>query len=342
MVTGNLAHKLNAQSDDAVHISESPVKWCSVSLSDIISSGKRLEAGAYDIEAKSAEKAITNCKYGSIRLLVDDGIIECAFHAPRFKRRYVEKVHPDAVGFLGSSEMLDIKPVPVKFITREQAQRLKLFAKPGDVLLSCSGTIGNIGFVSQSLSSLALSQHIIKIECSSYGGYLYACLKHPYVQAQLQSLIYGAVIQELEPEHLKNVAIPNGPMSLKQDISDLIEQSYALRDKSNELIDEATSLMIAELHLPATKDFQESGSVVSTFDIKLSKMNLRLDASYHIPAVDEIVAHLKRNAAEVTTVGDGKISESVILPGRFKRVYVEKGYGRIFIGGKQLGELGLV
>ena len=99
MVTGNLAHKLNAQSDDAVHISESPVKWCSVSLSDIISSGKRLEAGAYDIEAKSAEKAITNCKYGSIRLLVDDGIIECAFHAPRFKRRYVEKVHPDAVGF---------------------------------------------------------------------------------------------------------------------------------------------------------------------------------------------------------------------------------------------------
>ena len=231
------------------------------------------------------------------------------------------------------------KACPSKFITKEQAQRLKLFAKPGDVLLSCSGTIGNIGFVSQSLSSLALSQHIIKIECSSYGGYLYACLKHPYVQAQLQSLIYGAVIQELEPEHLKNVAIPNGPMSLKQDISDLIEQSYALRDKSNELIDEATSLMIAELHLPATKDFQESGSVVSTFDIKLSKMNLRLDASYHIPAVDEIVAHLKRNAAEVTTVGDGKISESVILPGRFKRVYVEKGYGRIFIGGKQLGEL---
>ena len=49
--------------------------------------------------------------------------------------------------------------------------------------------------------------------------------------------------------------------------------------------------------------------------------------------------HLKENAAEVTTVGDSRISRSVILPGRFKRVYVEEGYGRIFIGGKQLGEL---
>ena len=68
-------------------------------------------------------------------------------------------------------------------------------------------------------------------------------------------------------------------------------------------------------------------------------MNLRLDASYHVPVVDAIIAHLKENAAEVTTVGDSRISEAVILPGRFSRVYVEEGYGRVLIGGKQLGEL---
>ena len=97
--------------------------------------------------------------------------------------------------------------------------------------------------------------------------------------------------------------------------------------------------MIAELHLPAIHEFQKVSAPVSTFDVKLSNMNLRLDASYHIPAVDAIMDHLKENAAEVTTVGDSRISRSVILPGRFKRVYVEEGYGRIFIGGKQLGEL---
>lgn len=65
----------------------------------------------------------------------------------------------------------------------------------------------------------------------------------------------------------------------------------------------------------------------------------RADASYHVPIVDAIVDILKKNAAEVTTVGDERISSDIILPGRFKRVYVEEGYGRVFIGGKQLYEL---
>lgn len=68
-------------------------------------------------------------------------------------------------------------------------------------------------------------------------------------------------------------------------------------------------------------------------------MNGRVDASYHVPIVDAIVEHLKKYAAEVTTIGDERISSDVILPGRFKRVYVDEGYGRVFIGGKQLYEL---
>jgi len=65
----------------------------------------------------------------------------------------------------------------------------------------------------------------------------------------------------------------------------------------------------------------------------------RADASYHVPIVDAIVEHLQQHAAEVTTVGDSRVSKGIILPGRFKRIYVEEGYGRVFIGGKQLYEL---
>ncbi|MBQ9625231.1 MAG: restriction endonuclease subunit S, partial [Clostridia bacterium] len=72
---------------------------------------------------------------------------------------------------------------------------------------------------------------------------------------------------------------------------------------------------------------------------KLSEMSGRADASYHVPIVDAIVEHMKKYADEVTTIGDERISKDVILPGRFKRVYVEEGYGRVFIGGKQLWEL---
>lgn len=71
----------------------------------------------------------------------------------------------------------------------------------------------------------------------------------------------------------------------------------------------------------------------------MSDMAGRVDASYHVPIVDAIVKHLQQYAAEVTTVGDSRISKDIILPGRFKRIYVEEGYGRVFIGGKQLYEL---
>ena len=73
----------------------------------------------------------------------------------------------------------------------------------------------------------------------------------------------------------------------------------------------------------------------------INKNTLRNHSSigYHVPIVDAIIEHLKRYAEEVTTVGDPRISREVILPGRFKRVYVDEGYGRVLIGGKQLSEL---
>ena len=48
---------------------------------------------------------------------------------------------------------------------------------------------------------------------------------------------------------------------------------------------------------------------------------------------------MRKHAAEVTTIGDSRISKDVILPGRFARIYVEEGQGRVLFGGKQIYEL---
>jgi type I restriction enzyme S subunit len=123
----------------------------------------------------------------------------------------------------------------------------------------------------------------------------------------------------------------------------LIVSSYELRDESNALIDEATALMVKELNLPEIQDFDvvlyKKNAGVDTFSVKLSDMAGRVDASYHVPIVDAILQHLKQYAAEVTTIGDKRVSKDVILPPRFARVYVDEGYGSILIGGKQIYEL---
>lgn len=338
MVAGNLARKMNTPSETEVHIPESPIKWCSVSLTDMISRGKRLEASVFDVEAKQAWERIRSSKYGTVPVCGNGGLAT-AYTCGRFKRIWVEQ---SEYPIFQPSAITDIKPVPDGYIAKQTKTDIEaLRVHKGQVLLTCSGTIGKVAYVSETLNNAIFSHDLLRITCqNSYdAGFLYAYLKTGVGSKILLTNSYGAVITHIEAEHLETVLIPHAPIALKKHIHDLIEGSFAFRDKSNELIDEATKLMVEGLHLPDIKEFQKANAPVSTFGVKLSHTDLRLDASYHVPVVDAIVAHLKENAAEVTTVGDCRISEAVILPGRFKRIYVEEGYGRIFIGGKQLGEL---
>ena len=342
MVTSNLAFKEENSIEPEVVVNESPVKWCAVALSDVVARGKRLEASVFDVEAKQAYMLLTHGKYPAVNLISKNGPVEKAYYGGRLKRHYVDETEPGAVGFLGSSEMLDCKPEPVKFMLND-VKTTDVRVKQGVVLISRSGTIGNVTYVGNTLSKFFVSEHAIRIECKDFPGYVYAFLKTKIGKLIVCSTQYGAVIQEIEPEHLATVPIPDAPTMLKKKIHDLIVRSYELRDESNDLIDQATALLIGELKLPDIDAFDvglyKKAAPVGTFSVRLSEMSGRLDASYHVPIVDAIIEHLKRYAEEVTTVGDPRISREVILPGRFKRVYVDEGYGRVFIGGNQLYEL---
>ena len=63
MVNDNLAYQVAATPEHEILIDEAPVKWCTVSLSEIIERGKRLEASVYDVEAKQAHEIIADGKY---------------------------------------------------------------------------------------------------------------------------------------------------------------------------------------------------------------------------------------------------------------------------------------
>ena len=339
MVKSNLAYKVQDTAVPEVVVNESPIKWCAVALSDVIARGKRLEASVFDVEAKQAWSQITNGKYGVTALGGNNGIIKSAYYPGRFKRIYCDK--GKGVDFFLPSQMVEIYPKAEKYIsalTKCNINELRL--KKNTLLLTRSGTIGMVSLVSKTAEGKVYSDDVIRVQFKEeYDlGFVYAFLKTKTGNKILTTNGYGAVITHIEPEHLATVPIPDAPAMLKKKIHDLIVRSYDLRDESNDLIDEATALLIKELALPPIGDFDvsfyEKNAAVDTFSVKLSDMAGRLDASYHVPIVDAIIDHLQQNAEKVTTVGDPRISKEVILPGRFKRVYVDEGYGRVFIGGK--------
>ena len=342
MVSGNVAYTLQEDIVQEVEVAESPLKFCTVTLSDVISRGKRLEASVFDVEAKHARAAVEHGKY-PVKMVGGENGFANSYVCGRFKRIWLEK---SDLPIYQPSSITDIYPTPDGYLSHKTQTNIDaLRVHAGQVLMTCSGTIGKVSFVSKTLDNQIFSHDLLRIDCNVPidAGYIYAYLKSATGNKILLTNSYGAVITHIEPEHLTTVPIPDAPVEIKKRINDLIVGSYELRDESNALIDEATSLLINELQLPDIRDFDvalyKKNVGVDTFSVKLSEMAGRVDASYHVPIVDAIVEHMKKYAAEVTTVGDGRISKEVLLPPRFARIYVDEGYGSVLLGGKQIYEI---
>lgn len=342
MVNSNLAHKLDNKNTIDVETNDIPLKWCSVSLSDVIFRGKRLEASVFDVEAKQARQIIKNSKFPSTTIGGENGLTT-SYTCARFKRIWLE--HSDFPIYQPST-IVDIKPKPDGYIsnlTKTNIENLRV--KKGQILMTCSGTIGKVSYVSDTLKNKIFSHDLLRINCKNTvdQGYVYTYLKSKVGNKILLTNSYGAVITHIEPEHLATIPIPDAPKEIKERIHNLIVESFKLRDESNKLIDQATTLLIDELKLPPISEFKQNNiknsANVNAFSVKLSNLAGRVDASYHLPIVDKIVEHLKKCAKEVTTIGDERISKQIILAGVFKRTYVEEEYGYPFLGGKEITQL---
>lgn len=319
-----------------------PCKWASIPAQEVIENDYRLEASVYGIEGRQAREDLKKCKWPLSNLCGDEGL-STSYYGPRFKRVYVEK---SAFPLYQPAQINDLYPRPYRYISAStQTDIDALRVKKGQVLLTFSGTIGNCAYVRNTLDGLVFSHDVIRIQPKEQGGFIYAFLKTEIGSAIINTSNYGAVIQHIEPAHLSQIHIPNPPFDLKQEIHNSIDKSFALRDESNRLMDEAQALIKDALQLPSIEKLQKQAEQFDNsiealnFIVSSDELDGRLDASYHVPVVRTIEQRLKKKAKRLLKVGNRHISQEVIFPGRFKRVYVEEGNGVIFIGGKQIGQL---
>ncbi len=320
----------------------SDLKWASVVVREIVEKDYRLEASVYDIEGRQARQHLEKGKWEVVRLCGEKGLVT-AYHGIRFKRIYVEK---SDFPIYQPAQANDLYPRPSAYISDlTQTDIDALRVKRGQVLLTCSGTIGNCTYVRNTLDNLIFSHDLIRIESKEYNGFIYAFLKSKIGRLLITTNNYGAVVKHIEPKHLNHIPIPNPPPILKQEIHNLIEESFKLRDESNELMDEAQVLLKETLQLPDIENLQERAEQfdktarILNYSVLSSESIDRLDGSYYVPIVKAIEQHIEKMAKEILKVGDNQISQSVTLPGRFKRVYVEEGNGIVFFSGKDILEL---
>ena len=340
-MVNSVAKKLEKEFIEIVDFPKDDISWSSVSLSEVLGKGKRFEASVFDLECKHARNIVENSIYGSSEINIDRDLIEC-YTRSRFKRIWLEK---SEYPIYQPTSMLDVYPKSDGYISKLTNTNIEaLKVSLGQILITCSGTVGNISFVSETLNGKIFSHDLLRVKFKKEydNGFFYAFLK-TYVGKQiLKSNKYGSVISHIEAEHMNEVLVPLAPLNLKKKIHDLIIDSYANRDESNRLIDEATQIMIDQLELPPIDDLKKEtfsySKEVNSFSIKLSDLNGRLESNYHLPIIKVLENHL-REKADLVKLENKEITEHIVLAGVFKRNYVQKGHGYPFLGGKEITQL---
>lgn len=311
-----------------------------IKLSEVFDAGVRLEASAFSIEAHNAVTALKNSGLQLMPLYGEGGLCQGGYYPHRFKRIYVSS--ENGIPFLSSSEIISLCPKTDRFVSRNYTPKLdRLLPKKWDVLISRSGTIGNIGLATETFLGKALSEHAIRLQAKNpdIAGYIVAFLRSRYGRPQLIQGTYGSVVDQIEPEHLKRVLIPDLPSIRQIAIGQLMCKAGELRDEANRLLDEADRLLHERLNLPYLKSIAPSGSASAIAKIKASQLRGRLEGSFHNQVAIASENQLAKLSVEVTTVGDTRVTKEIRPITKFrKRTYVEKG-GIPLLSSKQIFQI---
>ena len=314
------------------------IRVVEVTEKQIQQAGGRLDAGCF-FTGLGGSRQLASAP------LAGHGGLTISGHKPRFKRPYVDF---DGLPFFQPSQICEINPDPARLLARSSKDEMSpLCVRAGQILLTCSGTIGDASLVGKTLDGAIFSHDLIRMDVTDSSpvgpGYIYAFLKTKRGKQAVVSHSYGAVIQHIEPEHLASVEVPIADPSIADPINEAILKSFGLRDESNDLMALARKKLIESLGLPTIDELRKkrAGEFSQNFGVVNFEVSLgdRMDASHYVPISTVIEQLLPKHAPEVSTIGDARISSKIILPGQFKRIYVEKEFGVPFIGGGEIGNL---
>lgn len=284
----------------------------------------RLDASFFSQDAIEARILMKKLKKKGIKIgeLGDSSLSAKIFWPGRFKRKYVSR--KEGKPFLMPTEVFMFLPKARKFITDPPQNVL---VREGWILVTRSGTIGRCVVSNRLLSTFVLSDDLIRVVVAQKRllGYIYAYLNTWIGQAFLTKAKYGATVKHIEPHHAASIPIPIIP-EIEEEVNDKILKAYKLRDRAQELLLKADEMIYSELSLPEIDDEDveyfcgDRGRLVRSFITKASELNLRLDASYHVPIlhkIDEILSSSPHNPLSLDDV-----VEDIFIPTRFKRPYV--------------------
>ncbi len=278
----------------------------------------RLDASFHLSEGRIAKIFIDKCPYEVDTL---GNVTSKIFNGARFKRNYVEDKER-GIPFMGSSDMLKSDLSSLKYLSKKLSKNLEdLWLEKDWTLVSCSGTIGNTVYTNDDFVGKTASQHVMRIIANSqkiHSGYLHAFLSSKYGYNLLTQGTYGAVIQHIEPHHIKDLPIPLLPEKQQEEIHQLIVDAAQLRVEANRLLGQAVAYFEENIGKSETDLSFQYNKISST---SINSFHKRLDAQYQL-----LWKKLEKEKREdIVFENLGNFAKKIFVGNRGKRMYVENG-----------------
>ena len=141
------------------------------------------------------------------------------YNGPRFKRPYANKgvtSGDNIVPYFTGNAITQTKGENIKYLDLKKAkphqlrQIEKLYLRRGMILITDSGTVGRVIYVTSYHDGTVGTNNLIRVELEDEAirGYVYQFLLSAMGQHQLKANIYGAIVDHLEPADVMNVLVP--------------------------------------------------------------------------------------------------------------------------------------
>lgn len=291
-----------------------------ISTKNILPNSFRFDPSFHLSEAIVLRKELDNVPYEKISIKDTKSKV---FLGNIFSRIFVkDKEH--GIPYLAASDTVLADINTGRFLSKKQSKELEyLMLKKDWIVITCSGTIGNVTYTNATFENHIATHDLIRIvpnDEKMLRGCLYAFLSSKYGYNQLTQSRFGGVVKHINAEHVNSIALPLFPESFQKEVDDLIQESARLREEATEVLDKAKAVLSDYINVSFEKEYFKT-AVVSSRDI-WDSLQHRLDP----PAImNDGVKTMQDVTAKMAHTTIGNINGKVYRPGIFKRNYVSNG-----------------
>lgn len=291
-----------------------------IKTSTFLNCGYRLDPSIHLSEGVKVRKAISELPY---KLSTVGECSSSVFLGNIFSRIFVS--NPErGVEYLAASETVLEDLHTGRYLSKKQAADLSyLILKKDWILVTCSGTLGNVSYTNANYEGKIATHDLIRIVPSDKNvnkGVLYTFLVSKYGYYQITQSQFGGVVKHINSDQVKTIKIPIFPEDFQKAVNDLIQESAHLRECAMTLLNQAKEMLGNYLNI----DYKSDGFKTRTVSSKKIWQSLqhRLDPpalmNNGVEAMNDIVKRMPNIVIK-------DIKANVYRPGIFKRIYVADG-----------------